>query len=138
MERIKIILLLTVLLFAAADDCRRAKISNSIILLGIMSSGYLRCFLLNESIPSFLADLILPTVILFGFYIAGGLGAGDLKLISVVGSFVGFEITLYVIFFAGIFALLLSGVFKITGRKYSRIRLALPIMIGTFIGAVFM
>ena len=137
MDKIKLIFLFALLGLGAADDCRRMKIDNLIIFFGILSAGYLRCGLWGEDILSFLKDAVLPLSVLFVFYCTGGLGGGDLKLFSVISSFIGFEKTLYVIFFSGCVALIFFGIYRLSGKGGSRVRLALPIMIGTAMGIIY-
>ncbi len=137
MGDLKNIILLVILSLGAIDDYRRMKIDNLIILFGIISAGYFRCSLPYGDIFSLLKDAALPVVVLFFFYCTGGLGAGDIKLISVVSLFTGFENTLYVIFFSGCAGLVLYAAVVLSGQKPGKIRFAFPILIGTFCGMIY-
>lgn len=91
-------------------DCRR--ISNRLILAGIGCGAALRIF--SEGIwqiGRLTADLLLPVGLLFILYLFRVLGAGDLKLFSIISIFIGRKACFYVIcyaFLAGAAAGLLS------------------------------
>ncbi len=95
------IVLLVILLAAALTDYKRGKIPNWMIVFGIMSglfySFYGSGFLY---LPDNLLGVVLPVVLLFPAFAIGGLGAGDLKLFAVVGSYMGVQGVLISLCFA--------------------------------------
>lgn len=77
---------------AAITDIRFQKISNRLIVLGLGIALIRR--LLLEGGPGLLAGVIqisLPVIFLYLFYLIGALGAGDIKLFSLVGGFVNLK-----------------------------------------------
>lgn len=99
------IVLLLILLAAVYTDYRQGRIPNWIILFGVIS-GLLISFL-HGGIGFFLEALggmFLPVVLLYPAFVIGGLGAGDLKLFAVVGSYLGIKgvlISLIIAFVVG-------------------------------------
>lgn len=91
-------------------DCRR--ISNRLILAGIGCGAALRIFTEGSwQIGRLTADLLLPVGLLFILYLFRVLGAGDLKLFSMISIFIGRKAGFCVIryaFLAGAAAGLLS------------------------------
>lgn len=80
-------------------DCRR--ISNRLILAGIGCAVFLRIF--TEGIwqsGRLAADLLFPVGLLFILYLLRVLGAGDLKLFSMISIFIGMRACFYVICYA--------------------------------------
>ncbi len=109
MQNVKGLFLLLYLFLAALGDFHKRKIPNWWILFGL-SIGFL--FLLEEGKEAVLNGIIgmcLPYALLFLLYSFRVLGAGDVKLLMVVGLFLGRWGILKGIcgafFFGGIFAL---------------------------------
>ena len=77
---------------AVVTDLRSGKISNRLILTGLGVALIHR--LLQEGSAGLLTGVIqisLPVIILYLFFLIGALGAGDIKLFSLIGGFVTFE-----------------------------------------------
>lgn len=86
----KYICLVFFLLLALKQDLKSYKIPNSIILIGYLLS---LLFFHQEyewtSIYKWLGSIIIPILILFPLFFIKALGAGDIKLFSVIGGFFG-------------------------------------------------
>lgn len=100
-------LLLAVVLLAAAWDVRRRRIPNWLTLpaaaLGLAWNGYRggwRGLLLAA------AGLALGFAVFLPFFALGGMGAGDVKLMTAVGAFVGPQDLVFIFIYTG----LLGGV----------------------------
>lgn len=94
-----------IILLGVFQDIKSFKIRNYTILIGL-TTGIL--FNLNEvglkEIYIFLIAMIIPVIILFPLFLFKVLGAGDIKLFSVVGCYLGISTVIQVIiisFFAG-------------------------------------
>lgn len=74
---------------AVIMDVTSGKISNRLILTGLVVGLVRR--LLQEGSAGLLTGVIqisLPVIVLYLFFLWGALGAGDIKLFSLIGSFV--------------------------------------------------
>ena len=99
------LMLYVLLTVAAIGDFKNFRISNRLILTGL---GFAFLFRLVggkvASIIWFIPDIIFPVVILYFLYLSGILGAGDIKLFSVVCGFTNLKFTVICIFAAFIAA----------------------------------
>ncbi len=89
---VSVLLLYAITTTAAVQDMVRGKISNRLILAGLLLA--LICRILQGGIRAvlpYLGNIIFPVIVLYLFYLSGILGAGDIKLFSVMGSFVTFK-----------------------------------------------
>jgi len=101
------ILLLTLLGIAMWGDIRTHKISNKLNLLILVLGLSLQIWFLGlDGLVSGLLGLSVGFAIFIPFYVLKGFGAGDVKLMAVVGTFLGPENT----FFAACFSLIMGGV----------------------------
>ena len=86
------IALLMILIAAVYTDYRQNRIPNWIIIFGLISG----CFIsyvyggIGMLLEGLLA-MVLPIVLLYPVFVIGGMGAGDLKLFAVVGSYLGIK-----------------------------------------------
>ena len=82
------LMLYILLTVAAIGDFKNYRISNRLILTGLGCAFLFR--LVGGKVASiiwFLPDIVFPVVILYFLYLSGILGAGDIKLFSVVCAF---------------------------------------------------
>ena len=79
-------------LAAAVMDIHFRKISNRLIVIGL-GVGLIRRLLLEGSAGLLVGvfQIILPVIFLYLFFLIGALGAGDIKLFSLIGGFVNFK-----------------------------------------------
>lgn len=139
--------LLTIVFCAVVSDLRTRRIPNSLCLYGICWGIF--SAVLGTGTVSLIqsaAGILLPLVSLFVLYALRILGAGDIKLLSVIGAFTGFDvwkiICLSMIFggFAGVVMVVrrLSRCVKAEGNKLAvflsggltRISFSVPIAMG--------
>jgi prepilin peptidase CpaA len=98
---------------AAFTDVRERRIPNRLTGPGVLTGLLLHLALggLNQLGLSLLAGLIAGTIFLL-FYLAGGMGAGDVKLITAIGCIAGLaflrDILLATVILGAIFALVLA------------------------------
>lgn len=95
------LVLLAILGVAVVLDYRFLRISNRLILFGIVLAVCLHLAIYGlEGIVSVLWNISFPVIVLYLFYLVGALGAGDIKLFSVIGGFVNFQMLLNAMAFA--------------------------------------
>ena len=101
--------LLVILAAAVIQDFLYMKISNRLILMGILFSlafGYETGGI--KQVLYVLANLSFPVIMLYLLYLLGVLGAGDIKLFSIIGGFTNFRVLtgcmLYSLFVGAIIA----------------------------------
>jgi len=104
--------LLLLLLLSALADLGADRIPNGFILLGV-ACGIASGVLSGRGLSSILASVFLAFLLMYPLYIIGALGAGDVKLFILIGSFQETE---------GMLAIL-AGSFAI-GAGFSLVKLA--------------
>ena len=129
---------------ATVLDIHTGKIPNRFILLSLFS-GFIYQILTKGVLilPASMLGTIFTIILLFPLFIMKGLGAGDVKLFAVIGSFL--SITEYqTILNLIILSLLIGGVQSIilicVHRKYqSKIHFTIPILLSTlfYIGGLY-
>ncbi|MEE1303979.1 MAG: prepilin peptidase [Agathobacter sp.] len=122
MDVIEVASLLTLhllVLAAMLQDIKETRISNRLILSGILISIALR-ILHGEvrQIYRILPNIIIPVVMLYLFYLMGAIGAGDIKLFSLIGSFVNLRELISCIVFSFIVGAALSLVKLLVTKQF--------------------
>ncbi|MCM1105409.1 MAG: A24 family peptidase [Blautia sp.] len=80
--------LYAVVIVAVVQDYRSMKISNRLILTGLVLSLVFGIILGRTSeLIYILGNIFFPVILLYLLYLIGVLGAGDIKLFSVIGGF---------------------------------------------------
>ena len=105
-------------LIAVGMDVRNMRISNRLILVGLGIAFIQRLYC--EGIWGVFTGMFLitfPVVLLYLLFLAGALGAGDIKLFSLIGGFVNFKELMWCIVYAFLFA----AVFSLVKMLYYRI-----------------
>lgn len=91
---------------AAALDFYKGKIPNVLILTG-SCYGLVR-MVYYQDILKFIPGIIFPILILFPLYKIGVIGAGDIKLFSMIGFYFTFMETMFCIFLSFVFGAIFS------------------------------
>lgn len=93
------------LLTAVGMDLRSMRISNRLIIISL-TIALVRRFICEGILGVFTGMILIciPVVLLYLLFLAGALGAGDIKLFSVVGGFVSLKELLWCMVFAFVFA----------------------------------
>lgn len=90
MNQIRILALVLLTGIAVLDDLHRGKISNGIIVTGLLWGAVYQLLAVGIlGITCFLGGLLLPLLLLAGLYYFRMIGAGDMKLLAVIGGFLG-------------------------------------------------
>ena len=106
-----LIVLLLVLFFASIWDFKKGKIPNLLILVGAIY-GLMRVFY-YQNFFTHIGGIIFPVLILYPFYKIGTIGAGDLKLFSLIGFYVSFMESIYCMFLAFV----IGAIFSLVSMK---------------------
>lgn len=105
----KILVVLVLLLFSAAIlDFYRGKIPNILILAGCCY-GMIR-LVYYQDVFSHILGILFPIIALFPLYKIGTIGAGDIKLFSMMGFYFTFMENLYCIFIAFVIGAIVSAI----------------------------
>lgn len=103
-------LLLGALIIAAVTDIRSHKIPNwltfSTAILGVGLNGISGG---SSGLVNALAGLLTGMALLIVFYAFGGMGAGDVKLMGAVGSFIGPKMVLWTAFYTA----MIGGIYAV-------------------------
>lgn len=120
------------------------RIPNSFILFGYLITFFMQMLWLEGTIVQKLSSLIIgafcPIFLMGLVWIAGGIGAGDVKLLSVLGSILGAKEIILCCIIALVAGAFIGIVAKIIKRK--KIHFSIAILIGILlyffhIGAIF-
>jgi prepilin peptidase CpaA len=104
------VLLLLVLLVAAITDLRRHRVPNWLTFGAFFGGIILQASFLGwGGVTTALSGAGIGLLFLIPFYLTGGMGAGDAKLMAGVGTVMGFQVTM----FAAAFALCLAGLYAL-------------------------
>ena len=121
-----VVLLPAILILASWIDLKTHRIPNYLTFTALIA-GFLLQILLHgwNGITHSLGGVIVGFLIFIPFYIKGGMGAGDVKLMAVVGAFLGYQYTFLAVglsLFAGsimgIFLLVILGGIKAAMHRY--------------------
>lgn len=116
--------LVCLLLLAVITDLRSYKISNHLILTGIITGILFDLYEYGQAgISLWLPGILLPVILLFPLFLIKALGAGDIKLFSVIGSFYGAAYVLKSIAAAFILGAVMSLIYLLKYKMvFSRFR----------------
>ena len=101
--------LLVILVAAVVQDFMYMKISNRLILMGILFSlafGFMTGGL--RQVLYVLVNISFPVFVLYLFYLLGVIGAGDIKLFSIIGGFTNFKLLTGCMFYSFVAAAVIA------------------------------
>ena len=107
---------------AVIMDYKYFKIPNSLNLWGLVSAIFLILFLHDQyNFYRIAIGLVVPFILLYPVFIIGGIGAGDIKLLCVIGTVIGIRssirFTVICFIIAGIIGILKISFLKILVEK---------------------
>jgi prepilin peptidase CpaA len=89
-ELTKVLLLISLLMLCTATDISTRRIPNDLLLPALMTALFLNSVQAGlTGLADSVGGLVLGVVMLLPLYLLGRMGAGDLKLLGVVGSILG-------------------------------------------------
>ena len=92
MQGASVLTLYAILIVAVVQDITSMRISNRLIIMGLFLSMAFGIVLGGmPRIIQVLLNISIPVIMLYLFYLIGVLGAGDIKLFSVIGGFTNFK-----------------------------------------------
>ncbi|WP_370279038.1 prepilin peptidase [Pontibacterium sp.] len=104
------LLLLTALVIAVISDLRRHRIPNWLTFWTLLGGLMLQfAFIGYDGLLSGLAGAGMGLVLLIPFYLLGGMGAGDVKMMAAVGTLLGYQSVML----AAAFSICLAGAYAI-------------------------
>ena len=131
-----LIVLLLVLLLASLWDYKKGRIPNLILAIGAIH-GLLRVFY-YQNFLSHIPGILFPILILYPLYKIGTIGAGDIKLFSVMGFYLSFMETIYCMFLAFVIGAVVSLIVqKNNGNLADRISYLLSYLKDAFLNGKF-
>lgn len=120
---------------AVVTDLKEQKIKNKWI--GLWMTVGIAIAIYQNGVRGFfgaMGGILLPIFLLWCAFYIRKLGAGDIKLFSAIGSFLGIGRILECMMAAMIFGLIFMGIARIIGRKKKTIRLSIPIFFSVLCG----
>ncbi len=102
---------------ATVEDLRTGRIANGLIVVGLLGSLSIRIW--QQGLPGFfswIVGILLPVLILFLIFLIRGLGAGDIKLFSFIGSIWNLSFLFHCI----ILSFVIGGLFSLAKLIYHR------------------
>ncbi|MFW6034926.1 MAG: prepilin peptidase [Halothermotrichaceae bacterium] len=125
------LVLVSLLIISAFIDLKHNIIPNKITIPGIIIGLVCALFSIHINITSALLGMLIPSLFLFIFalFFKQGMGMGDVKLVAMIGVFLGWQYTFFSIVigsFLGIIVMIPLMVGGVVSRKYK-------IPFGTFI-----
>jgi len=123
--------LFAVLLIAVFKDLKERRVPNLLLVIG--GVGALTTSLLMQSIPiqTLLAGGVVGVLVFLPFYAMSAMGAGDIKLMAIVGMYLGVKGVLI----SALFAALAGGLLAL-GFAISRPRAQLPYAVAILAGVI--
>jgi len=126
LQSLLIVLLPVILIAASWIDLKQHRIPN-LLSFSVLIAGVSLQFLLYgwEGLTYSLGGMAVGFLFFIPFYIKGGMGAGDVKLMAAIGAFLGFKgallavgLTLFAGSIMGIFLLVILGGIKTAMHRY--------------------
>lgn len=123
-----VVVVLVVSFIAALTDLWKYRVHN-VLTIPLMASGLVYNGWMNgwEGLGLSLVGLFFGFCTLFLFFLMGGMGAGDVKLMAGVGAWLGLPLTLWVFLAAalisGVYALILIIAYGQMQRTWGRLKL---------------
>jgi prepilin peptidase CpaA len=125
---VPLVVVLVAALTAAVTDVLRFKVHNALTLPLLV--GGLAYHSVNHGVDGFVASLagaMLGFGVLIGFYLMGGMGGGDVKLLSAIGAWLGLYLTFWIFITsslaAGVYALVLVVRHRMAGETWTNLRI---------------
>ena len=101
-----LIVLLLVLFLASLWDFKKGKIPNLLIIVGFLY-GLMRVFY-YQNLFRHIPGILFPILLLYPLFKIGTIGAGDIKLLSVIGLYISFMESIYCMFLAFVIGAIFS------------------------------
>jgi leader peptidase (prepilin peptidase) / N-methyltransferase len=133
-------LLLLLLIICSAIDLRSRIIPNKVTYTGIITGLFLSIYILHNSPLATLLNLIIPALVFYLLaIITRGMGIGDVKLVAMIGAFIGWQYTLMGVFLGSLVGSILGLSLIGTGliERKTRIPFGPLISLGVIIMILF-
>lgn len=115
--KVMYLLLLLLLLIAVYTDMTKTIISNRLIIVGLILGLFFRVFGEEKAgILVYIVNISIPVILLYLLFCTHALGAGDIKLFSMIGAFISTEQLLQIMLMAFV-AGAVMGIMKLVYRR---------------------
>src|SRR5438552_9463931 len=120
---------LVAVLITAVTDIWKFKVHN-LVTIPLLAAGFIYHGFVGgqAALYSSILGALFGFVMLIGLYLLGGMGAGDVKLMTEVGACLGLPLTFFVFLAAslaaGVYALIVTVMFHSLGETWTNLRMA--------------
>lgn len=133
---IALFLLIPVLCSASWSDWKERRISNRLVIFAFLLALLINTFTMSfQGLMISIGGAVVGLALLIVPYLMGGIGAGDVKLLMVIGSFGGISLVLSGFICGAILGGLFAGGLLLYNRVFSQnlkfIPYAIPLSLGT-------
>lgn len=122
-------LMFTIVFVALFTDLAHRKVYNNLIIIGLTLSLIMQIYTKqSDGLLIWLLGLVVGLICTFPFFLVKGMGAGDVKLLGVIGCFVGPKLILITVLATFIFGGLFSIVYVIATNNIKQLIVNLKLL----------
>lgn len=117
-EKLSLIMAFVIICVAALQDIRAFRISNRLIIMGVVSGIVMQVIRVinNCSIEDYITGAGAGFLIMLGLYLFKAVGAGDVKLMCVLGLLLGRGLLINLLIMSGVSGIVVGGVEMCVGK----------------------
>lgn len=120
-EKLSLIMAFIIIFVAVLQDIRAFRISNKLIIIGAVSGIVMQVIRIinNCRIEDYITGAGTGFLIMLGFYLLKAVGAGDVKLMCVLGLLIGRGMLINLLIMSGISGIIVGGIEMCVGKAAS-------------------
>ncbi len=120
---LRVLVTFIITIIATVQDLKSYKIKNELIIFAFVAGGV--CTLLNllsgGDVKDYILGIVVGFLITFVLFLTRAIGAGDAKLLAVIGFIIGYKMTIKIILVSLVFGVLI-GVASVVFKQYFSIK----------------
>lgn len=120
---LRLVLALIITIFATIQDLKSYKIKNELVIFAFATG--VMCIILSllygGEVKNYVCGIVVGFIVTFILFLIRAIGAGDAKLLTVIGFIVGYKMTMKTILLSLVFGLFM-GLFSIVLKRYAKIK----------------